>query len=68
VFFRALYDYIPEADDVVCIAFKKGDIVRVINKLQSGWWDACVPGQPRPGQKKRGWIPSNYFEIMETIS
>jgi son of sevenless-like protein len=52
---RALYNW--DADHRTALSFRKGDIVQVIEKLESGWWDAVTVTTDR----SRGWIPSNYF-------
>ncbi|KAI8841743.1 ras guanine nucleotide exchange factor domain-containing protein [Chytridium lagenaria] len=49
----AVHNY--EAKDSTCISFQKGDVIDVIAKDQSGWWDGCIRGV-------RGWFPSNYVE------
>ncbi|KUJ07768.1 uncharacterized protein LY89DRAFT_789455 [Mollisia scopiformis] len=46
-----LYDY--EDDDTPNLAIREGDIIQVITKLESGWWDGVLHGV-------RGWFPSNY--------
>ena len=35
------------------LSFKQGDIIQVISRLDSGWWDGICNGE-------RGWFPSNY--------
>jgi son of sevenless-like protein len=55
-FCRALFDY--QADDDDCsISFRKGDIIEVLRKLESGWWGGFL------GQQ-RGWFPSNYVTVI----
>lgn len=53
---RALFDY--DADDQTSLSFQKGDIITVINQLDSGWWDGYL-------NNKRGWFPSNYCAIVD---
>ncbi|KAI0402911.1 ras GEF [Xylaria palmicola] len=48
---RALYDY--ESDDRASLSFHAGDVIQVITKLDSGWWDGVI-------NNVRGWFPSNY--------
>lgn len=36
------------------LSFNAGEIIRVLLKLESGWWDGVNP------QGQRGWFPSNY--------
>ncbi|KAL8668672.1 MAG: hypothetical protein Q9168_006711 [Polycauliona sp. 1 TL-2023] len=52
---RALYDY--EADDRTSLSFRQGDIIQVLTRLESGWWDGVIHGI-------RGWFPSNYCAIV----
>ena len=51
LYVRALYNY--HAGDQTHINFHCGDIIRVITKQESGWWDGTANGV-------RGWFPSNY--------
>ena len=55
MYVRALYDY--EADDRTSLSFHEGDVIQVINQLESGWWDGVINGV-------RGWFPSNYCSII----
>jgi hypothetical protein len=55
-FVQALHDYLPSNSnnqDVSCLIFKKGSIIEVFNRDNSGWWDGQLGGV-------RGWFPSNY--------
>jgi hypothetical protein len=56
IYVRALYDY--EAGDRVTLSFHEGDVILVMNQLESGWWDGVINGV-------RGWFPSNYCQVME---
>jgi hypothetical protein len=53
---RALYDHV--ADDATGLNFHVGEVMKVLTQLDSGWWDAMNI------HKVRGWIPSNYVEII----
>lgn len=55
LYVRALYDY--EADDRTSLSFRQGDIIQVITRLESGWWDGVIHGV-------RGWFPSNYCAVV----
>lgn len=55
MYVRALYDY--EADDRTSLSFNEGDVIQVINQLESGWWDGVINGV-------RGWFPSNYCQVI----
>src|ERR1700683_3111920 len=52
---RALYDY--QAADTSSLSFRKNDILEVVNRLESGWWDGFLG-------ESRGWFPSNYVAIL----
>jgi son of sevenless-like protein len=49
----AMHDYIPEQRNATCLAFRAGQVIRVLNRDTSGWWDGELDGS-------RGWFPSNY--------
>ncbi|KAL9583271.1 MAG: hypothetical protein Q9203_005148 [Teloschistes exilis] len=55
LYVRALYDY--DADDRTSLSFRQGDIIQVLTRLESGWWDGVIHGV-------RGWFPSNYCAIV----
>ncbi|KAJ8064830.1 hypothetical protein OCU04_007138 [Sclerotinia nivalis] len=57
VYVRALYNY--EADDLANLSFSKGDIIKVITRLESGWWDGILNGV-------RGWFPSSYCQVVSS--
>ncbi|KAJ3054786.1 hypothetical protein HK102_011467, partial [Quaeritorhiza haematococci] len=56
VIVRALYDYSGREES--SLSFKTGDIIQVLNQLESGWWDGVCRGE-------RGWFPSNYVSAPE---
>lgn len=55
LFVRALYDY--NADDHTSLSFRQGDVIQVLNQLETGWWDGVMGNV-------RGWFPSNYCAII----
>ena len=55
MFVRALYDY--DADDRTSLSFRQGDVIQVLNQLESGWWDGII-------NDVRGWFPSNYCAVV----
>lgn len=55
-FCRALYDYTTR--DPSSLAFHAGDIIEVLTRLDTGWWDGLL------GPDERGWFPSNYVTII----
>ena len=59
LYMRALYDFtsVERHGRRVELELQKGDIVAVIQQLDSGWWDGIVNGI-------RGLFPSNYCEII----
>ncbi|KAI1789570.1 ras GEF [Ganoderma leucocontextum] len=54
-FCRALYDY--QSEDPSSLSFNKGDIIEVLTRLDSGWWDGLL-------NDERGWFPSNYVAVI----
>jgi son of sevenless-like protein len=58
VFVRALYPFESKEDS--SLSFEEGDIIRVLTKLESGWWDGLLYG-------RRGWFPSNFVEPIELV-
>ncbi|PGH02016.1 hypothetical protein AJ79_07754 [Helicocarpus griseus UAMH5409] len=55
LYVRALYDY--TADDHTSLSFRQGDIIQVLNQLETGWWDGVMGDV-------RGWFPSNYCAVV----
>ncbi|GJE88283.1 REM and RasGEF domain-containing protein [Phanerochaete sordida] len=51
----ALHDFapLPQQQNVTCLTFQAGQVIRVLNRDSSGWWDGELDG-------RRGWFPSNY--------
>lgn len=60
-FVQALHDYIPtnlSAQDAAnCLCFSRGNIIEVLGRDDSGWWDGSCNGN-------RGWFPSNYVGMI----
>lgn len=54
-FCRALYDY--QTNDASSLSFRRGDIIEVLTRLESGWWDGLLG-------EERGWFPSNYVTVI----
>jgi hypothetical protein len=54
---RAVYDYYSE--DSTNLSFQAGTLIRVITRLESGWWDGCIGGE-------RGWFPSNFVQPVDS--
>lgn len=54
-FCRALYSY--NATDSSSLSFRRHDVIGVVNKLETGWWDGFLGDV-------RGWFPSNYVTII----
>jgi hypothetical protein len=55
----AMHDYDADPSSGTCLSFKAGQVIRVFNRDNSGWWDGELDGQ-------RGWFPSNY--VSEDVS
>ncbi|EIW81292.1 ras GEF [Coniophora puteana RWD-64-598 SS2] len=54
-FCRAVYDY--QTNDSSSLSFHRDDIIEVLTKLDSGWWDGLLG-------EERGWFPSNYVDVL----
>ncbi|KAK2465259.1 hypothetical protein APHAL10511_002613 [Amanita phalloides] len=52
----AMHDYIPQQQNATCLSFRAGQVIHVLNKDPSGWWDGELEG-------RRGWFPSNYVNV-----
>ncbi|KAI1793272.1 ras GEF [Ganoderma leucocontextum] len=49
----AMHDFAPQQPNVTCLSFRAGQVIHVLNRDSSGWWDGELEG-------RRGWFPSNY--------
>jgi son of sevenless len=49
----AMHDYSPQTQNATCLSFRAGQVIHVLNRDSSGWWDGELEG-------RRGWFPSNY--------
>ncbi|QKX57911.1 uncharacterized protein TRUGW13939_05031 [Talaromyces rugulosus] len=58
LYVKALYDY--DADDHTSLSFRQGDVIQVLNQLETGWWDGVIGNV-------RGWFPSNYCAIVTNL-
>ncbi|KAH8696682.1 putative cell division control protein Cdc25 [Talaromyces proteolyticus] len=58
LYVKALYDY--DADDHTSLSFRQGDIIQVLNQLETGWWDGVIGNV-------RGWFPSNYCAVVTNL-
>ena len=58
---KVLYDY--DAEDETCLTLRTGDIIYVINRDESGWYDGVLSSGPFKG--KRAWFPSNFTKPIE---
>lgn len=54
-FCRALYDY--QTQDTSSLSFQRNDVIEVLTRLESGWWDGLLGDE-------RGWFPSNYVTVI----
>ncbi|KAF8743901.1 hypothetical protein AX14_013958 [Amanita brunnescens Koide BX004] len=52
----AMHDYSPQQQSATCLSFRAGQVIHVLNKDPSGWWDGELEG-------RRGWFPSNYVNV-----
>jgi len=68
---QAIYDF--DAIEVGGLSFKEGDLLQVLNKLPSGWWDGILVSSSSLNNNHhdiqnadrylRGWFPSNYIKV-----
>lgn len=49
----AMHDYSPTNGHATCLSFRAGQVIHVLNRDSSGWWDGEL-------DNRRGWFPSNY--------
>ncbi|KAI0056099.1 ras GEF [Artomyces pyxidatus] len=49
----AMHDFLGEQKNATCLTFRAGQVIHVLNRDSSGWWDGELDGN-------RGWFPSNY--------
>ncbi|KAI0070257.1 ras GEF [Panus rudis PR-1116 ss-1] len=52
-FVLAMHDFAPQHPNDTCLSFRAGQVIHVLNRDDSGWWDGELDG-------RRGWFPSNY--------
>ena len=44
----------------VCLSFSAGQLIKLVSKHESGWWDGELDGQ-------RGWFPSNFVDEVSRL-
>ena len=44
----------------VCLSFSAGQVIKLVSKHESGWWDGELDGQ-------RGWFPSNFVDDVSCV-
>ncbi|KAG8743328.1 hypothetical protein FRC10_012207 [Ceratobasidium sp. 414] len=50
-----MHDFEPANGNSTCLSFRAGQVIHVLNKDSTGWWDGELEG-------RRGWFPSNYVK------
>ncbi|KIY61294.1 ras GEF [Cylindrobasidium torrendii FP15055 ss-10] len=53
----AMHDWAPQQENATCLSFKAGQVIHVLNRDTSGWWDGELEG-------RRGWFPSNFVNTQ----
>ncbi|KAJ7743773.1 ras guanine nucleotide exchange factor domain-containing protein [Mycena metata] len=48
-----MHDFAPQHQNATFLSFRAGQVIHVLNRDSSGWWDGELEG-------RRGWFPSNY--------
>uniref|UniRef100_A0A060T6U2 ARAD1C23078p n=1 Tax=Blastobotrys adeninivorans TaxID=409370 RepID=A0A060T6U2_BLAAD len=56
----AMYAY--QSDKPHSLSLQPGDVITVVSKLPSGWWEGVN------GRNQRGWFPSNFTRAMTSTS
>ncbi|KAJ1303305.1 hypothetical protein OPQ81_011502 [Rhizoctonia solani] len=54
----ALHDFVPVNGNTTCLSFRAGQLIHVLNRDSTGWWDGELDG-------RRGWFPSNYVKASK---
>ncbi|KAH7337012.1 ras guanine nucleotide exchange factor domain-containing protein [Rhizoctonia solani] len=54
----ALHDFVPVNGNTTCLSFRSGQLIHVLNRDSTGWWDGELEG-------RRGWFPSNYVKATK---
>jgi hypothetical protein len=57
----ALHDFVPVNGNTTCLSFRAGQLIHVLNRDSTGWWDGELEG-------RRGWFPSNYVKASKRKS
>lgn len=57
----AMHDYAPQTQNATCLSFRAGQVIHVLNRDPSGWWDGELEG-------RRGWFPSNYVNAEVNLT
>ncbi|KAG9041746.1 hypothetical protein FS837_011814 [Tulasnella sp. UAMH 9824] len=55
----AMHDFSPQPGNATCLRFRAGEVIHVLNRDPTGWWDGELDG-------RRGWFPSNYISTDAT--
>lgn len=58
-FVRAIYNY--HSDDPSALLLSRGDIIKVLAQIKSGWWDGIIVTDDGT---LRGWFPGNYVSVI----
>ncbi|XP_071160370.1 peripheral plasma membrane protein CASK-like isoform X27 [Mytilus edulis] len=71
IYVRALFDYNPEDDDLIpCsqagVSFRVGDVLQIISKDDSNWWQAKKVGTSPNSTDPAGLIPSPELQEWRT--
>ncbi|QRW06659.1 Ras guanine nucleotide exchange-like protein [Ceratobasidium sp. AG-Ba] len=56
----AMHDFVPANGNSTCLSFRAGQVIHVLNKDETGWWDGELEG-------RRGWFPSNYVKAGKKL-
>ena len=64
--YRALYDYVPQAEGE--LAINDGDLLYVLDKNgDDGWWKAKKKAGAEDEEEPTGLVPGNYVEEVSWL-
>lgn len=69
-FVVAIHDFTSlSSGSNICLSFSAGQVIRVLNRDGSGWWDGETVSEDEDASVTapcRGWFPSNYVVPIDS--
>ncbi|EGG07628.1 uncharacterized protein MELLADRAFT_62410 [Melampsora larici-populina 98AG31] len=69
-FVVAIHDFTSlSSGSNICLSFSAGQVIRVLNRDGSGWWDGETVSEDEDSSTPpcRGWFPSNYVTPLDSL-